>query len=427
MIEGIYLAADEASKANLIAPTVYEQRGSIGKMHQKMTDNYETVEVLPKKAKTKEEIFRYADGYGKIRFGYFYDRRKESSFAAQNGYAAAIGGILGVRSAKYRGFSLNAAAYISQDIPFLYDTDKRVNDFYTARGESYAYLAEASLEYTSTFFNAKLGRITVDVPYADTDDIRMSQNSFEGVLTTLHYNDRWSSRLLYLQRWAGFDSSDEKASQNEFKKLVEGGKGMFGASLSYEYAEDSEVSLWYHRIDKTADILYGEISGVYGVDESLHFDYALQAAHIMQKEASGVNGDVYGASIIGHYDTFFVGAAANFALVDEKNSLTDGFGGGPYFTSLDEETIASVSEEYPGEDIDMYRLSVGYDKKRWYSSFEYAYGYIDCKSDTIQEHDLLYSFDLDEKWEADAVGAYIKMEKSDTSYNRVVVRIDYNF
>ena len=131
---------------------------------------------------------------------------------------------------------------------------------------------------------------------------------------------------------------------------------MVGASLAYAYDEQSEASLWLHHIDKLADILYGEVNGVWDLNEAWHLDYGLQAAHIVQRDASHVDGDVYGVMLITHYNDFFMGAASNFARVDAQNHITDGFGGGPYFTSLDEATIAFVSEIAPGVDVGTYRF-----------------------------------------------------------------------
>ena len=427
MIDTIYIAMEEDVYKTHSVPIRSEQKQSIGLIHQKMTDRYKVVEALPKKTDSWGNIFRYADAYGKIRFGYFGGRFKEQTNVTQNSFAAAVGGILGIQTAQYEGFRLNVATYVSQDLPFLYDTGKRSNDFFTADGKSYAYLAEANVEYTAKYFKTKVGRFSVEMPYANTDDLRMSQNTFEGAWAHLHYTKRWSTQLFYLQRWAGFDSSDENRSQSEFKKLVEGGSGMVGASLVYRYNDESEASLWYHHIDKMADILYGEISGVYDFSKKWHLDYGVQAAHIMQLDNSQVDGDVYGAMLIGHYKDIFVGAASNFARVDETNFVTDGFGGGPYFTSLDEATIAYASEVAPGKDIDMYRFSAGYDEREWHSSFEYAYGYMTCSDNYIKENDLIYTFDLDKKWQAQAIAANFKMKSSDNRFNRVVVRIDYNF
>ena len=202
---------------------------------------------------------------------------------------------------------------------------------------------------------------------------------------------------------------------------------MIGASIAYEYNEESEVSLWLHHIDKMVDILYGEINGVYDISEAWHLDYGLQAAHIMQRDASNIDGDVYGAMLIGHYENIFVGAASDLARVDDGKSVTDGFGGGPYFTSLDEATIAYASGVAPGENIDTYRFSLGYDKQEWFSAFEYAYGYMSASSDAIREHDFIYTFDMDEKWQVQAVVASFKEKNDNVRFNRAVVRMDYNF
>ena len=425
MIDTLYMAMQEQTQQAVHMHN--EQKQSIGLIHQKMTNRYKVVEVLPKKADSWDNAFRYADAYGKIRLGYFGGRYDKETSTLQNSFAAAIGGILGIRTAELWGFRLDAAAYISQDLPFLYDTAKRSNDFYTADGSSYAYLAEANIGYSSDLFEAKVGRFAIDMPYANTDDLRMSQNTFEGAWGHLHYTQAWSSQLFYLQRWAGFDSADEENSQNEFKKLVDGGYGMIGASLAYEYNEESEVSLWLHHIDKMADILYGEINGVYDINDVWHLDYGLQAAHLMEQDASDIDGDVYGAMLIGHYENVFAGVASDFARVDNGKRVTDGFGGGPYFTSLDEATIAYASDLVPGENVDTYRFSLGYDKKEWFSAFEYAYGYMSASSDAIKEHDLIYTFDMDEKWQAQAVAASFKEKDNNVRFNRVVVRIEYNF
>ena len=427
MVESLYIALANTAERDSSPHTHKEQKQSIGLIHQKMTERFKVVETLPEKTDSFDNIFRYADAYGKVRLGYFGGRFEEETKTAQDSFAAAFGGILGIKTAEYKGFQLNAATYVSQDLPFLYDTDKRSDEFYTVDGKSYAYLAEASVNYISRSFEVKLGRFAADMPYANTDDIRMSQNTFEGAWTHLHYSPEFSSQIFYLQRWAGFDSADEEHSQNEFKKLVEGGWGMVGASLAYAYDEQSEASLWLHHIDKLADILYGEVNGVWDLNEAWHLDYGLQAAHIVQRDASHVDGDVYGVMLITHYNDFFMGAASNFARVDAQNHITDGFGGGPYFTSLDEATIAFVSEIAPGVDVDTYRFSAGYDKEEWHSSFEYAYGYMTASGTYIKENDLIYTYDLDGKWQAQAVAANFKMKNSDNRFNRLVVRIDYNF
>lgn len=422
------VALNETNQIQIEQKTM--KKNSIGLLHQKMKGGVRvvTVKELPKEASDFDTVFKYADAYGQIRLGYIGNDLTEADGKVTKSFGSAIGGIVGIKSATYKGFGFNVAAYVSQDLPFLYDTDKRANDFLSVQNSSYAYLAEASLDYDSKMFQAKVGRFVVEMPFANSDDLRISRNSFEGAWAEMDYKDRLSSQLFYLQRWAGFDSQDEENSQNEFKKLVEGGKGMIGASLAYNYADESQASLWVHSIDKMADIFYGEISGVYGFDDMLHFDYGLQYALINQKDASNVDGSVYGAMLIGHFDDFFVGVAANYADVKEGKSVTNGFGGGPYFTSLDESTIAAASELCPGEDIVMTRSSLGYDAPKLYSSFEYAFGYMEAakSSKKIKEHDFIYTFNKDEKWQIEAIFTHYKAD-SDIKFNRFRARIDYNF
>lgn len=426
-MDAIVVAIDDINQTR--PKIVKEQKQSIGLIHQKMQDRYKVVEKLPEKADSFDNVFKYADAYGKIRWAYYGGRFKEQSAEYQNRFSSAIGGILGIKSAALYGVSCNAAAYVSQDLPFAYDTNKRSNVFLTPKEESYAYLAEASIDYNSKYFEAKVGRYVADMPYANSDDIRMSQNSFEGAWGHIHYMHNLSSQVFYIKRWAGFGSQDDDndLSQNEFKDLLPSSWGMAGVSLAYRYNEESEASLWVHIIDKMASILYAEINGVYDINEHIHLDYGLQYSFIKERDDSGVDGEVYGAMAMGHYDDFFVGVAANFALVDAGKEVTDGFGGGPYFTSLDEATIAYASSEFVGTGIDMYRFSLGYDKKSWYSSFEFAYGYIDCGIKSVMENDLIYTLDIDSKWNAQVVLANFKISDSSNKFDRAIARLEYNF
>ena len=424
-MDAILLALNDITTNDIQKTQTVKEKQSIGLIHQKMQDRYKVVKTLPKEADNFDNVFNYADAYGKIRFGYFSSKLKTNS--SKNSFASAIGGILGIKTAKYYGFSLNAAAYISQNLPFLYNEDKQSMDFYTTDGKSYTYLAEASVNYINDFLEAKIGRFAIDMPYANTDDIRMSQNTFEGAWANVKLPANFSSSVFYLQRWAGFDSQDEEAklNQNEFKDLVENSRGMIGFNLAYRYNEESELSFWYQNIEYLADIYYGELNGVYDFNDDYHLDYGLQYSHMIEDKNSNVEGDVIGAMLIGHYKDFFMSGAYNKALVDKDKTITNGFGGGPYFTSLDEWTIAAASEYLPGEDVDFYRGGLGYDVTAIYSSFEYAYGYLDIASKTVKEHDLVYTFNKDDKIQAQIVLMHYKLDNE--KLNRAIVRIEYNF
>ena len=214
----------------------------------------------------------------------------------------------------------------------------------------FTYIGEASIDYADNIIQAKLGRLKVETPYANSDDIRMAPNTFEGAWLSVEYTDAFKTQLFYFKNWAGYDSQDEdsNSSQNEFKSLVSDDSfGMLGGSFIYEYAKNSELSLWYNYIDDMATIVYAEMIGIYFTDiENLHLDYGLQASHIEELENSGVDGNVFGALAILHYNGFFLGGAYNISLSDAGKSVSNGFGGGPYYTSLDEASISAVSEAY---------------------------------------------------------------------------------
>ena len=397
-----------------------------GVLHKRLQSDYAIVKELPKTTDRFGGMLDYVDGYGKIRFAYFGSKYKEQpTYHTQESFASAIGGIIGLKTASYKNFDANIAVYISEDLPFLYDTDKRSDEFLDNQHNSYAYVAEASINYHDDRFNIMLGRFVIDTPFANSDDIRMSQNSFEGAFGQYSITEKIDAQLFYISRWAGYDSADDTTSQNEFKKLVDDSYGMIGASISYEYAQDSSLSFYYQNIEKLADIYYVELNGVYPYNEDVSFDYGLQFAHQVEDENSGVDGDVYGAMGIVHYQDLYLTFAANFARVSANKVVSDGFGGGPFFTSLDEATIAAASEHRPGSDANMYRTGLGYEAQNIHSTFEYAYGYIDLGGVTLDEHDLIYSFSFNDAWNAEAI--LVRYITDTNELNRAIVRVEYNF
>jgi hypothetical protein len=405
-----------------------------GLLHKKMRDRYSVVLELPKETDKFEGIFEYADAYGKIRTGLFGSSFNENGKTNSDHYAVSLGGIVGIKTAKYKNINANIAIYLSQKIDGLNSSkNKQSYDFFDANGDSYVYMAESSINYNNDTLDLMFGRFVVDMPYANSDDTRMSQNSFEGSWANLKYGDRLSSQLFYISRWAGFDSQDIDAgqSQSKFKKFVDNAFGMFGASLAYRYNEESELSIWYHYIDKVSQIAYTELNGQikFDSDEFIHMDYGLQYSHISQIGNSLVDGDVYGGMFISHYKELFLSLAYNYADVSKNSTITDGYGGGPYFTSLDEATISVASELNIGSNLSSYRLGIGYkfedDSIFEGSTFEYAYGDIKLNNNYIKENNVILSLDYNHKIKIEAT--YANHKSKDYKLDRFICRIDYDF
>ncbi len=389
-----------------------------GLLHEKLVDRYKVVFTPPKETDSFENLFKYIDGYGMFRFGFIH----KSTDSAKN--SAAVGGKFGIKSPKYEGVSFNLCAYVSQNL-HLIDEQKEVYDFLRADGSSYAYLAEASLNYEQNGIHMMLGRFGVDMPYANKDDIRMSPNTFEGAWAHIKYDTHYYSQFFFISRWAGFDSQDVAtgASQDEFKSFVPGGYGMVGGSFGYRFDENDEVSVWYHHIDKLTDIIYSELNAVIYFDEKLHLNYGLQFASMREKENSNIDGDVYGAMLMLHTGSIFVPVSFNLARIQNGASITDGYGGGPYFTSLDEATIAYASELIPGEDIYAYKVGIGYEYKE-NVVLEYDYGYMYGNIDKLKEHNLIGSY-VYKNTKSEII--YAKYESIDKKMDRFTVRFDYSF
>ena len=224
-----------------------------------------------------------------------------------------------------------------------------------------------------------------------------------------------------------------------FKNLVSNDKfGILGASFTYEYAQNSEISLWYNYIDGMAAITYAEAVGIYFIDgENIHVDYGLQYSNISELEDSNVDGDVFGAMAILHYKGLFFGGAYNASYSDEGKYVTNGFGGGPYYTSLDEATISAISEgsatsSYPLDpnNAQAFRLGSGYEFENiGIDGFvvEFVYGELYNDNGKIKEKDAIATYEIDERWYMEAIYTDYESSCSNNTFDRALVRIDYNF
>ena len=439
MIDMIYVANSDTRYPQAIEKqtTTLEQGGII---HSKVAGRFEVVKVLPQVADSFDNMFNYADAFGNIRMAYIDSAHKISSNPnKEEKKASAIGGFFGLNTAQYNGVNFHISAFVSESLNFVNPHKDKLNqDFFTPQNESFSYIGEASINYSNSLLQTNLGRLRIETPYANSDDIRMAPNTFEGVWSNIDYTDKFKTQLLYLKSWAGYDSQDEdsNASQSEFKSLVgDDSFGMLGASFTYEYAKNSEVSFWYNYIDDMAAISYAEIVGIYFMgSEYVHLDYGLQASHIKELSNSGVDGNVLGALAIMHYNGLFLGGAYNISLSDVGKNVTNGFGGGPYYTSLDEATISAVSEsraEYQNiNTAESFRIATGYEFENISIDglvVELVYGEIFNDKGSIFESDVIISYEITDKWYAEATYTHYKSTCHNNTFDRTLVRLDYAF
>jgi len=413
------------------------QESEKGLLHSKQAFRYEVVKVLPELAEDLDKVFDYAKPFGNFRLAWIDTDIVESS---RDTTATALGGSFGFDTASLNGFSLHVSAHTSQKIPLLNPATLTLNgDYFNKDKDSFTYLAESSIDYEDENFYLRIGRIKIDTPYADSDDIRMAANTFEGVWTEYKMTPELSFQGYYLSRWAGYDSGE---AQDVFKRLYETQEvdeswGALGASAKFAFNSDDEVSLWYYHVDKMSDIIYSEVSGHYHVNEALHVEYGFQASHIQENDASHIAGDILGCMAIVDYGDFFFGFAGNYAFVDDENFITNGFGGGPYYTSLDESTIGFISEISPGMDVLSSRVGIGAKLASMGVAdltIELVHGQLSAtdRSNFIKENDIALTYEPNARTALSAVFANFDVIESQSQsdsddFNRFIVRADYSF
>jgi len=425
------------------AKEVTLQKHEDGLIHTKQKGRYEVYKKLPDKAEDFDSAFDYAKPFATFRLANVATRQEGLSsydIADEEKYGTSFGGIFGFDTASLYGLHIRLGAYVSQKIGVMNPQNAihQNSELFDLDDQSYIYMGESALVYENRYIQLQGGRIRLETPFADSDDIRMSPNSFEGGSAHIEFSDDIHSELYFLTRWAGTDSGDEVS---RFKELVPNGYGLSGGSLTYRFSEENEIALWYYNVDKESDILYAEAAGDVRFNELFHMEWGLQGAYIMERDNSNIEGQVLGAMVIADFSYVYMGLSYNYAFEKENQTITDGFGGGPYYTSLDEQTLGAVSALAPGDDLGVYRLAVGTNihiigKQNLNIEVVHGHFYLEQSSAQAVETDLMLTYKMSERWQLESAYAHVDLKGIDYSvpanreirdFQRLVTRLDYKF
>jgi hypothetical protein len=174
---------------------------------------------------------------GQVRFGAVEiedDRGEKSS-------TVALGGSLGIKIAPLNGLKVGATFYTTNalfgkdDEGMFLDEDK----------QSYSIVGEAYLEANLGKTSIKAGRQRIETPYADSDDIGMIPNSFEGITLINQDIKDTTITIASLDKWSGVDSDRPQ----EFTELQDSEDALFVASVIYEGIENSTLQAWHYKLD----------------------------------------------------------------------------------------------------------------------------------------------------------------------------------
>ncbi|ADR33217.1 outer membrane porin [Sulfuricurvum kujiense DSM 16994] len=377
-----------------------------------------------------EDALKTGKASGQIRAAYV---NQDNALGADT-YATALGGVLKYETGVWNDLKFGVAAYISQKLPFATgDNEKANNDLFADNADSYVYLGEAYIDYTRNDFALRIGRQQIDTPLADTDDIRMHPNTFEAAIAT--YKGFEGSTLVggVVKRFAGYDSGNDIS---KFKKLD--GADSHGAAIAgitNESVENLALQGWYYGIDNIANVLYADATYAMELYETSGIEVAAQFGQFNESLNSTIDGTVYGVGASFNIDMLTVGAAYNEVNSDTGKAIVNGFGGGPYFTSMEEMTIDGLEDAKAYQfnaELDMSDAGIdGLTLAALYGKFKGKTGGLDAK---VSEFDIVLAYDINENVCADMSYATIDDKNKNTGdsgtdggYDRFLLRLSYSF
>ena len=304
---------------------------------------------------------------GQIRLGVVQIEDDEKSKTS----TLALGGSLGVKTAPINGINLGTTFYTTNAL----FGKNREGMFLDSNRESYSIVGEAYLEANLGKTSIKIGRQLIDTPYADSDDVGMIPNSFEGV-TLINQNIKETTVILAsLDKWSGVDSDVPQ----KFNKLQASGDSVIMASVIYEGIENSTLQAWHYKLD---DVAFNYFEAGY---KNKQFNLAAQyTTQDSDNSAFGLQGGVNISDL-----------TLTTAYNKVSGRVSNGFGGGPFFTSAEDHTIEIneldqegilISAEYSIEKLTLALIHADFDKGENDTDYIMSYAVNDNHS-----LDLIYS------------------------------------
>ncbi|WP_281951043.1 OprD family outer membrane porin [Nitrosophilus kaiyonis] len=328
----------------------------------------------------------FLDYYLEIRGGYIYIDQKQDI----DKKAFGIGGNIHFDTKDFYGFKAGVSLYTLQDFGLNPKKEEIAEEFYGEKRDGFSFVNEAYLSYQYKDTQIKAGRFLFDSPHADSDDIMMTPNFFEGYLIKNSSFDNIILTLAHLNKMAGWENgADIKkfVNLNETLGIEEKTDGLSIAALEYE-KDNLAFSIWGYKLYDIANIFYIESSYGFSIND-LEINFALQFDRAKDSGESLMNDidtKTFGAMIENSYKNFTLSLAYNKEFGDTGSMFS--FGGGPFFTSMEDQTIDGV------EDKDAKSYNIGFD----YGFDEYNFGLIYGK----------FEVDDKESYETKEIDAYIE-------------------
>jgi len=353
---------------------------------------------------------------------------KQEQASQTSNYATALGGTLKYELASFNGFNAGVAMTTSQDIRVLtgaHETGKQNPELSSSKG-NYTQLSEAYLNYKYQDFNLRAGRQIVDTPLADSDDVRMIQNTFNAYLLRYELNN-FSFLAGNIMDWQGSGAGLDEAW------VSTGPHGVWLSGMSY--SDKLEGSLWYYDIsaeDEETKALYCDFGGKYLFNDKFSIHGLVQYLKETQAQESGVQADIYGVLLEGVAYGVGVNIAYNKSLKHNGKRSFAGIGGGALFTSMDTLSIDAISEDREASAL-VFGLVYNYKSL----NLLYAYGDFVGKEDSandsahLSEQNIGVEYNVNKEFIIALLYSIAQdlesKTKTEYDFNRAQVMLNYNF
>jgi hypothetical protein len=179
----------------------------------------------------------------------------------------------------------------------------------------------------------KFGRFELDTPHADTDDIGMIPNTFQGALVANTDVPGATLYFAHLDQWAGIDADIPETFED-----INNGNGITALGIAYEGGGNLDAQGWLYSSDGFARLLYLEAVYERG---ALSIGVQFGSQSDKTQDSNGPEGDVYGVTAGYTIGDFTLIAAYNKV----EGTVINGYGGGPYFTSAEDHTIERAEDQ----------------------------------------------------------------------------------
>lgn len=336
-------------------------------------------------------------------------------------YATAIGGMLKYELAEYNGFNAGAAFTTSQDIDFATGKDTKHNPELSSDTNEYTELTEAYINYRNGDLNIRAGLQVINTPLADSDNIRMVQNTFEAYTATYHI-DNFEFFAGNLLKWQGIDAGLEHGQW-----VNVGSNGAWVGGITYTY--DVQINAWYYNFIDLTDAIYLDIAYTFDITKDFSIDTAAQYLNESEIGASSVEAEIYGA--LAGFSVYNIGFELAYNKSNKKvgKHSHSGTGGGTLFTSMDTMILDEIADDREARAV---LVSVSRDVGILH--FLYAYGDFKGKENSSSEkaHIIEQNIGCEYEWKEDFyLGAIFVMqedkEASSNNWSRLQLMAAYNF